>query len=404
MDSSRSTAERRTRHSAMDRFDVAVIGGGIVGSATAYQLLALDPTLSVAVIEPDPTYEFASALRASGGCRVQFSRPENIEMSKYSIDFIKSFDARMSTATQPADAEWVEGGYLFIVPPEAVANLERNVRTQRAHGCRVDLLSPAELKQRFPSMQVEDLGAAAHTPHDGWCDPNGLLWGFRRKAVEMGARYIQDRVVGADCGAAKVDAVRLENGGSLAADSFVNATGAWAGEVAKLFGMKLPISPLRRFEHYFTPGTPMERLPYVKDTARLAFRSEGSGFSGGLVDSDETRGFNFEVDHDYFERVVWPAVAHRFPPLEAAKCHRTWSGLYEVNELDGNPVIGPWTAGLANLFTVAGFSGHGMMHAPAAGRGIAELIVRGRYETIDLTRLGYSRITDEAPYAEKGIL
>jgi glycine/D-amino acid oxidase-like deaminating enzyme len=168
--------------------------------------------------------------------------------------------------------------------------------------------------------------------------------------------------------------------------------------------MTLPISPLRRFEHYFTAGSPVERLPYVKDTARLAFRSEGAGFSGGLVNGDEPRGFNFEVDHDYFERVVWPAVADRFPAFEAAKCHRTWSGLYEQNELDGNPVIGPWTGGLANLFTVAGFSGHGMMHAPAAALAIAELIVRGRFETLDLTRLGYARILENSPYAEEGIL
>lgn len=388
----------------MAQVDVAIMGGGIVGSAVAYQLLALDPSLSVAVIEPDSTYEFASALRASGGCRVQFSRPENIEMSKYGIGFIKAFDERMGTATHPAHAEWVEGGYLFIVPPEAVPNLERNALRQQAHGCRVDVLTPAELEQRFPSMRVDDLGAGAHTPHDGWCDPNGLLWGFRRKAVELGARYVEDRVVGADCDAVKVKSVTLAGGRVLEAESFVNATGAWAGEIAKLFGMKLPISPLRRFEHYFTAGSPVERLPYVKDTARLAFRSEGRGFSGGLVDSDETRGFNFDVDHDYFERVVWPAVADRFPVFEAAKCHRTWSGLYEQNELDGNPVIGPWTGGLANLFTVAGFSGHGMMHAPAAGLAIAELIVRGRFETIDLTRLGYARILENAPYAEEGIL
>lgn len=386
------------------RFDVAVMGGGIVGSAVAYQLLALDPGLSVAVIEPDPTYEFASALRASGGCRVQFSCPENIEMSKYGIAFVKAFGERMATATHAAHADWVEGGYLFIVPPQAVGSLERNVRRQRAHGCRVDLLTPAELGQRFASMRVDDLGAGAHTPHDGWCDPNGLLRGFRRKAVELGARYVEDRVVGAEVDAAKVKSVRLARGGMLRAEAFVNATGAWAGEVAKLFGMELPVFPLRRFEHYFTAGSPVERLPYVKDVARLAFRSEGAGFSGGLVDGAEPRGFNFEVDHGYFERVVWPAVAHRFPPFEAAKCHRTWSGLYEQNELDGNPVIGPWTGGRANLFTAAGFSGHGMMHAPAAGLAIAELVVRGRFETLDLARLGYARIVENAPYAEEGIL
>jgi glycine/D-amino acid oxidase-like deaminating enzyme len=142
----------------------------------------------------------------------------------------------------------------------------------------------------------------------------------------------------------------------------------------------------------------------VKDLSRLAFRSEGNGFSGGLVDSNERRGFNFDVDHDYFEDVVWPAVAHRFPPLEAAKCHRTWSGLYEQNDLDGNPVIGAWNSRLKNLYTAAGFSGHGMMHSPAAGRGIAELIVHGGFQTIDLTRLGYERVEKNEAYREAGIL
>ncbi|CAN7494718.1 FAD-binding oxidoreductase [Variovorax sp. LjRoot130] len=384
-------------------FDVAVIGGGIIGSSVAYYLLKASPGLSVCVIEPDPTYEFASALRASGGCRVQFTCPENIEMSKYSIDFIRGFEETMASKGRPAPVDWVEGGYLFIVPPDQVKGLERNVKIQLDHGCVVNLMDTAGLKAKFPSMNVEDLGAGAHTPHDGWCDPNGLLWGFRRKAVELGAVYIQERVVQADVDAVKVKSVGLGNGDRVVASSFVNATGAWSGALAEKFGMKLPVTPLRRFEHYFSAGSPVEFLPYVKDTARLAFRSEGKGFSGGLVDGDEPRAFNFEVDHDYFERVVWPAVAHRFPAFEAAKCHRTWSGLYEQNELDGNPVIGAWSK-LPNLYTVAGFSGHGMMHAPAAGRGMAELILKGRFETIDLSRLGYERIEKQQPYAEAGIL
>ncbi|HET6598711.1 MAG TPA: FAD-binding oxidoreductase [Burkholderiaceae bacterium] len=383
--------------------DVVVIGGGIIGSAAACFLLREAPHLSVCVVEPDPTYEFASALRASGGCRVQFTCPENIEMSKYSIDFIRNFEGTMATRTQPAPVDWVEGGYLFIVPPRATASLERNARIQADHGCAVDFLSPGELKARFPSMNVEDLGAGVHTPHDGWCDPNGLLWGFRRKAVELGATYIQDRFASAEIESTQVGAIVLESGRRLAADAFINATGAWAGVVARKFGMHLPIAPMRRFEHYFTAGSPIERLPYVKDTARLAFRSEGQGFSGGLVNGDETRGFKFDVDHDHFEKVVWPAVAHRFPAFEAARCHRTWSGLYEVNELDGNPVIGAWKR-LPNLYTVAGFSGHGMMHAPAAGRGVAELVVHGQYRSLDLSRLGYERIERGEPYAESGIL
>ena len=373
-----------------------------MGSATAYFLKTLSPTLAVTVIEPDPTYEFCSTLRASGGARHLFSCPENIEMSKYSIDFIKAFPQAMALADREAPVDWVEGGYLFIVPPEGGGLLDSNHAVQREHGCDVHLLSPSQLKERFPSMYVDDLAGGVLSPRDGWCDPNGLLQGFKRKAVSMGVAYLKDRVTGFKQGGASLTHADLESGATISADAFVNAAGAWAGVVSAFAGVPLPVAPVRRYEHYFTCGNPMERIPYVKDMARLAFRSEGAGFSGGLVDGGVQRGFNFDVDHDYFENVVWPAVAHRFPPLESAKCHRTWSGLYEQCELDGNPVIGATSIG--NFYTLAGFSGHGMMHAPAAARGLAELMVRGEFETIDLTRLGYARVVSGTPYREAGIL
>jgi FAD-dependent oxidoreductase domain-containing protein 1 len=384
--------------------DIAIIGGGIVGSCVAYFAKTITPDAEVCVIEPDPSYEWASTLRASGGCRVQFTGVENIDMSLFGIDFIRNFDQTMSLPEREANAEWVEGGYLFIVPPDRMHALEDAAVTQRSRGAVVDILSPSELKQRFPSIHVDDLGGGALTPHDGWCDPYGLLWGVRRKAQSLGVAYLQDHVVGAQASPFAVRSLRLAGGATVTASVFVNAAGAWSAKIAGLMGMNLPVSPLKRYEHYFTAGTPVERLPYVKDYARLAFRSEGNGFSGGLVDGSIKRGFDFEVDHLYFEDIVWPAVAHRFPAFEAAKCHRTWSGLYEQSELDGNPIIGRWSSKLTNLYTAAGFSGHGMMHAPAAGRAIAELIAFGKYQTIDLTRLGYERVEQNAPYAEMGIL
>jgi glycine/D-amino acid oxidase-like deaminating enzyme len=386
-------------------FDVAIVGGGVIGCSVAHFVKLLAPDTSVAVVEPDPTYEFASTLRASGGCRVQFTRPENIEMSKFSIDFIRDFESLMAVpGGAPPNVEWVEGGYLLIVPRDGVDALAANVALQQSMGCEVHLLTPQELKSRFPSMNVDDLGAGALSPSDGWCDPNGLLWGFRRKAAAEGAVFVQGRVVSMDCTPVAVRGLNLADGRKIVAHGVVNAAGAWSGEVAAMAGMNLPVSPLKRYEHYFTPGSPMERLPYVKDLERMAFRSEGKGFSGGVVDGSAVRGVDFEIDHDYFERVVWPAAAHRFAPLEAAKCHRTWAGLYEQCELDGNPVIGRWNSGRANLYTVAGFSGHGMMHAPAAGRAMAELLLKGGFQTIDLGAFGYERVEQNEPRPETGIL
>ena len=397
------------------RCDVAIVGGAIVGSSVAYFLKRLAPAADVVVIEPDRTYALASTLRASGGARRQFSCPENVEMSNFSIPFIAAADEALAVDGEPAHVEWRRGGYLFIVGPTDVGVLRDNFDVQRAHGVDAVWLERDALHARFPSMNLDGIAAGVLTPDDGWCDPNGLLQGLRRKARALGAHYLDDRVVAIGHDATAVRSVRLASGGELKAGAIVNAAGAWAKQIAAMVGMPLPIEPLRRFEHYFETPNPIEPLPYVKDMARLAFRPDGQGsvtpeggrvqgYSGGLVDSDEPRGYNFDVDHDYFERVVWPALAHRFPAFEACRVRRTWAGLYEQNELDGNPVIGRWEGRVENFYVATGFSGHGMMHAPAAGRAIAECIVHGRYVTIDLARLGYHRVASNAPYPERGIL
>ena len=386
------------------RSDVLVVGGGIVGLAVAYFLRQLSPAIGVVVVEREPGYEHCSTLRASGGCRIQFSCPENIALSLFSIDFIRQFPQAMATAGREAPVDWVQGGYLLIVGPEHLDLLQGNFETQREMGCDVVMLDARGLKERFPSMRIDDLAAGVHSPSDGWCDPYQLLHGLRRKVIEMGVTLVADEVSGLEVNGTSVRKTHLASGAMIEADHVVNAAGAWSAQVAGMAGMPLPISPLRRFEHYFTCGQPMERLPYVKDLHRMAFRSEGVGFSGGVVDSDEPRGFNFDVDEGYFERVVWPAAAHRFPPLEAARCHRTWAGLYEQCELDGNPIIGNWPGRLDNFHVCGGFSGHGMMHAPAAGRAIAERILFGGDRSIDLSRLAYQRVVDGKPYPERGIL
>lgn len=386
------------------KVDIAIIGGGAIGSAAACFLRQHPRSPTVVVIERDPAYRLASTPRASGGVRRLFSLPENIALSNFSIPFYERFVTDMSVDGVPAPIDFIRGGYLFIVPPGSVHVLAQNFEMQKAHGVRVDWLDRTGLKARFPSMEVDDLGAGVHSPDDGWLDPHSVLLGFRRKAQALGARYVDDDVVGLKSSAKSVRAVHLKSGGHIQADVVIVAAGAWSKNVCAMAGWRIPIEPLRRYEHYFEAAEPIEPLPYIKDVNRLAFRPEGKGYTGGVPTLDEPRGYNFEIDHGYFERVVWPALAARFPQFERTKERSVMAGLYDQNELDATPIIGPWSGHLENLHVMAGFSGHGLMHAPGCGRAIAELILDGSYQTIDLARVGWQRIADNKPYAERGII
>lgn len=386
------------------RTDIAVIGGGAMGAAVAYYLRLADPGVAVTVIERDPTYELASTPRASGGVRRLFSTPENIDLSNYSIPFFESFAETMAVDGVPAEIGFHKNGYLFIVPPDHLHMLTTNYEVQLAHGCHVVLLDQAGLKERWPSMHVDDLGGGVHSPDDAWLDGHSVLRGFRNKALALGATFLTDEVVGMERGASHVRACRLASGQVLHADQFVNAAGAWAKDIAEMLGTSIPVEPLRRFEHYFESQDPIEPLPYVKDTAKLAFRPEGKGYSGGVPTLDEPRGYNFDVDPGYFDAVVWPALAHRFPQFERTKCFSTMPGLYDQNEFDGNMIIGPGLDGLENLHLLVGFSGHGLMHVPGCGRAMSELLLSGGYQTLDLSRFGWQRVLDDVPLRETGII
>jgi glycine/D-amino acid oxidase-like deaminating enzyme len=383
--------------------DVAIIGGGAIGASVAYYLKTMNPDLSVTVVERDPTYAQASTPRASGGVRRLFSLPENIALSNYSIPFFESFPETMAVGGERAEIGFKKGGYIFIVPPSSIDMLKANYDTELSMGCNVVWLTPDEIKHKFPSMYVGDLGAAVHSPDDGWLDPYAVLMGFRKKAQSLGAVFVAEEVTGMERQGARVTAAVTATQ-RIEAETFVNAAGAWAKEICTMLGFRVPIEPLRRFEHYFECEETIESLPYLKDPERLAFRPEGKGYSGGVPTLAEPRGYNMEADHDYFENVVWSALAHRFPKFERTKCKSTLPGLYDQNDLDGNVIIGPGADGLGNFHMLAGFSGHGLMHAPGCGLAMAELILKGRYETLDLTRFGWQRVADGVPLRERGII
>ena len=389
------------------RADVVIVGGGIIGSAAAYFLAAGGAAGDVAVIEPDPSYARAATPAGAGGVRRLMSRPENIRMSQFSLDFYAGFRDVMASDDDPADIQFRRRGYLFLTDAAGAGDLRRNFETQRAEGVPADLLDRAALRARFPSVGTADVALACHAPEDGWIDPHAALVGFRKRAESLGVRYLKDRVVGLETSGPAVTHAVLESGGRIAGAAFLNTAGAWAGEVAAMTGAELPVVPMCRVQHFWRCAEAVEPLPLIKDQTGAFLRPEGEGFVGGRPSWEIPPGFIWDVDRGYFatyfEATVWPLIAAMVPKFEAVKLARSWPGHYAQNLFDGNMIIGPYSPGHENLLTACGFSGHGIMHAPAVGRALSELVLSGAYQTLDLTRLGFARVLDDSPYPEIGI-
>ncbi len=387
--------------------DILIIGGGIVGSAAAYFLGISGRAGAITVIEPDPTYTRASTPAGAGGLRRLMCRPENIRMSQFSLDFYATFQDAIATEDNPADIQFRRQGYLFLTSASGVNDLARNFETQSREGVPVDLLDVSALHARFPSVGTDNVALACHSPEDGWIDPNAALVGFRKKAESLGVVYLRDRVVGLEGSKSQVTRAVLRSGDRLAGKFFLNTAGAWAGEIAAMTGAALPVKPMCRVQHFWRCAHQIEPMPLVKDESGAFFRPEGDGFAGGRPSWEIEPGFIWDIDRgyfaNYFEDTVWRLIADMVPKFETIKLVRSWGGHYAQNLFDGNMIIGRYSDGLENLYTACGFSGHGIMHAPAVGRALAELALDGDYQTLDLSAMGFQRVLDDAPYPEAGI-
>jgi FAD-dependent oxidoreductase domain-containing protein 1 len=386
------------------RSDILIIGGGIVGSSIAYHLALGGRSGDIIVVEPDPTYALAATPRGNGGIRQLFSLPENIAMARYGLSFFRQFETEMAVDGDLVPIGFRRQGYLFISDRGGDRQMEQNFRLQIANEVQADCLDREALHARFPSLRTDDVALAVHSPDDAWIDPYAALQGFRRKARSLGVRYVTDKVVDWQGDGRLARRATLASGETVDADVHVLAAGAWSTDIGAMIGLKLPVEPMARETHFFLPAVEIEPLPFIKTESHLAFRPEGRGFAGGMPDWSVSAGWNFDASADGFEKIVWPAVAHRVPALETLKLERTWVGHYARNTLDLSAIIGPWTGGIENVYMAVGFSGHGIMHAPAAGRALAELIADGGFQTLDLSRFGWSRVPNAQPYGEQGIV
>ncbi|MEZ0001565.1 NAD(P)/FAD-dependent oxidoreductase [Sinorhizobium fredii] len=377
---------------------VVIIGGAIVGSSIAYFLRELGFSGSVTVVERDPTYQQSSTALSAAAIRTQFGTPVNIHMSLFGAAFLRTIIDRFGT---DADIGFVERGYLILGGPETVNARQAGIGMQRREGADVAALSPNEAKARFPWLNVEDLGIATTAWRDeGWFDAWSLLSLMRGAARNSGVKYAKGHADHIDVTGGRVTGVKLSDGTSLAADWCINAAGAGSAAVVRGLGITLPVSARKRT--VFSIKAPLERagFPMLFDTSGAWIRPEGEGFICGIAPADDPDATgDFEPAYELLEETLWPALAHRIPLLEQLRVERAWAGHYEVNTLDHNGVIGPHDE-IPNLIFATGFSGHGVMHAPATGRGVAELITCGQYRTIDLSPLGFERIRSGMPLHE----
>lgn len=387
---------------------VVIVGGGAIGSAIAACTLA-DPAFRgrVTVVERDPTYAQASSALSASSFRQQFSTAINVAIGRYGADYLRTADAHLTVGGVAPGLGLVERGYLFLASPAGVAALEDNHAQQRSLGVDVALLDPKALAARYPWLATDgvalgSLGLAG----EGWFDGWSLLQAFRRKARALGAAYVHAEANGFVTRGAAIEAVRLADGGTLAADTFVDAAGPWAARVASWVGVDLPVRARRRSVFVWTCPTPLPDCPLVIDPAGLWFRPEGERrFIGALAPpaDDDPDDAPLTPDHARFDEGLWPLLARRVPAFAALRAVGAWAGYYEVNTFDHNGIVGAhpyWT----NLVFANGFSGHGLQQSPAVGRGVAELIVHGRFRTLDLTPLAFERIARGEPLVERNVV
>ncbi|BCQ57416.1 NAD(P)/FAD-dependent oxidoreductase [Burkholderia gladioli] len=386
---------------------IVIIGGGVIGSAVAYFLRAADPSVAVTVIERDPTYARSSSALSAASIRQQFSTPLSIRMSLFGIEFLRELGERLAIDGARPSIDLHEGGYLFLATPAGEATLRENHALQLAEGAQIRYLEREALAAGFPWLNVEDLAAGCHGERgEGWFDGYGLVQALRKKAQSLGARYLASEAVDLVREGRRITHVVSADGERHACDTVVNAAGAWARRIAELAGVEIPVFARRRSIFNVSSPARLERCPLLIDPSGVYFRPEGRTYLCGTSPAPDRDPDDLpldEVDHALFDEVIWPTLAHRVPGFEALRVENCWSGYYEYNVFDHNAIIG-YHPEVENCIFANGFSGHGLQQGPATGRGVSELILHGRYTTLDLSELDWTRVLENRPIVEKNVV
>jgi FAD-dependent oxidoreductase domain-containing protein 1 len=388
--------------------NIVIIGGGAIGSSIAYNLAARpDFTGNVTVVERDPTYRQASSSLSASSIREQFSTPLNIAMSQFGLRFLRSAAEALEVGGDQPQLSLRLPGYLFLASAAGMDVLRENHAIQVAAGADVALLEPEALRARFPWLSTEGVEAGSlGLSREGWFDGPALLQAYRRKARSLGVTYVAQEATGFERSGDRVTGVRLADGTVLPCDIAVNAAGPWSSRVAATLGIDLPVRARRRMVFVITCPEKLPDCPLLIDPTGIWLRPEGVGFICGRspdAGEDDPDDAALEVDETMFHERIWPVLAERVPALERLRITGSWAGYYELNLFDQNGVVGPHPS-VPNVIFATGFSGHGMQHSPAVGRGVAELIVDGEFASLDLSPLAFTRLVTGCRLVERNIV
>jgi sarcosine oxidase subunit beta len=383
--------------------EVVVVGGGVVGLSVARELRRAGAG-RVVVLERAPAVGQGSSARAAGGVRAQFTTRVNVEFSRYSIGELERLDRDTSLPG------FRQVGYLLMAGTENGARLLADAcALQRSLGVETRWLPRDELLEMVPFVRPDGLRAGTFHARDGFLDPHGVVSALRLEAARLGAEV----VTGVEVSGIR----RLARGGfevtagerPLRARFVVNAAGPEAARVAALLAVDLPVAPVRRNLAYVrdlpASSAPSGLIPMCVDldTGVLVRREVGGGFLVAWSDPADPPSWETSLDPRFLEG-LGERVGHRFPfleelPVDPRQC---WAGLYPETP-DHHAVVGepPEAPGFVQC---AGFGGHGVMHAPAAGRAVAELLTLGRCTSFDLRPLRPSRFAEGDLVVEAAVL
>jgi FAD-dependent oxidoreductase domain-containing protein 1 len=377
--------------------DAVIVGGGVMGSSTGYHLKQDGFAGRVVIVERDDTYARASSNLAMGGIRQQFGSTVNIRLAQYSIAFYREFDRIMSVGGHVARAWFRQRGYLFLVDAASASAFERRHAILAARGAHVKRLTVGEIHSMLPDLFVEDLVFGLIGDDDGYADPKEVLQGFRAGARAAGVEYVGGEVHEVRRARGRVEGVSLASGERIDSPVVVNAAGPYAARLAKLAGVEQPVRPMR--QHLFRCDLPKHwpyRWPMTIDPGGVHWRHDDPLEAGqpdriilAKTKLDEPYGENFGYEESRWLADFYPDLVRRVPAFREVRLAEGWAGLYEMTP-DHNPMIGEHPQ-LKGFFMANGFSGHGLMMAPATGKVMSELIRTGRAETVDVSDLSIDR-------------